>query len=135
MVDAAEYVGGGYLKLAALKAGGGSLQTTIIGIEVNNKYEKLDLYLEDGSILSCNVTNTRTLIRAYGRETDAWVNKEIELYIGSVDFEDKPKEVILIKPISPPIEAEARVKPPEKPKKGGTRGDLDDEIPSEGDES
>src|SRR5262249_43054199 len=75
---------------------------------------------DDGTVLSLNVTNTRTLARAYGTDSDKWVGKEIKLVIGNVDFQGKPQEAIIVEPISPPIENKA------KPKCGD---DLNDEDP------
>ena len=66
-----------------------------------------------------NVTNTRVLSRTYGTDSEKWVGKEVELVTGNVDFQGGPREIVLIKPISPPIEKA-------KPKRGD---DLDDSIP------
>jgi hypothetical protein len=37
-----------------------------------------------------NATNNRILMRAYGRNSDDWVGKEIELYLGEIEFQGTP---------------------------------------------
>lgn len=80
---------------------------------------KPDLTFDDNTRLSVNTTNVRTLARAYGVESDDWIDKQVELVIGEIKYDGKMNEAILVKPISPPIENKA---PPKKP-------DFDDEIP------
>jgi hypothetical protein len=36
-------------------------------------------------------------------ESDDWLGKEIELEVGEIKIRGEPQEVILVKPISPPI--------------------------------
>ena len=68
------------------------------------KYGRPDLEFDDGTKLSLNATNNRTLVTAYGGKSDDWLNKEIELSIGEVEYQGELQESIVIKPISPPIE-------------------------------
>jgi hypothetical protein len=50
-----------------------------------------------------NATNTKTLVRAYGPNSEDWIGKEVELAPGTVKFNGEPQEVVIVKPISPPI--------------------------------
>jgi hypothetical protein len=102
-------------------------------VAVNTKFKKLDIDLSDGTVLSCNPSNVTRLIRAWGAESETRVGREIELSIGEVDYQGQPTETIVATPVGPPLENKAPVKKP--PKRGNAGGDLDDEIPSEGDES
>jgi len=115
-----EYVGSAFLRVDDLKQSG-PIKATIANVRLG-KYEKPDAHLSDGSVLSLNATNCRTLVRAYGDESADWLGREIELFVGEVDYQGKPTETILVKPISPSIEK--RPKP-----KSGNGGDMDDAIP------
>jgi hypothetical protein len=47
------------------------------------RYEKPDLEFEDGDDkLSLSMTNRKTLVHAYGKDTDAWIGLTVELFIG-----------------------------------------------------
>ena len=76
--------------------------------------------------MSLNVTNCQTLIRSFGAESNDWIDKEIELYLGEVEFEGEMKQTILVRVISAEVEHKKAVTPPPKKKKGG---DMDEEIP------
>jgi hypothetical protein len=119
MVDVTKYLGSAFLKPRDVAAGP---VRVVIADVVEGKYDKLDATFDDGTRLSLNVTNTRILARAYGTSAADWVGKEVELYLGEVEFKDKKQEAVLVKPISPPVEK----KPPPKRKPGG---DMEDEIP------
>ena len=75
----------------------------------------------DGTKLSLNATNNRTLCQAYGTESDDWIGKEIELSLGEIEYPRRAAGSILVKPISPPIE--------KKPPRRKPGGDMEDEIP------
>jgi hypothetical protein len=118
-MDISKFLGAAFLKVADLKDG--PTKVTITDVTIG-KYDKPDLTFDDGTRLSCNVTNTRALARHYGIETDNWIGKQIELSVGPVEFQGKEQEAILARPISPPLEQ----KPMPKRKKGS--GDLDDPV-------
>jgi hypothetical protein len=109
-------MGNVFLKVDHIKATG-SIRVTIIGVS-EGQYGKPDLAFHDGSQLSLNATNCRTLARVYGMESDDWLGKEVELEVGEIRYRGQPQEAILIKPISPPIENKA---PP--------KTEFDDAIP------
>jgi hypothetical protein len=127
-MDMSQYAGGKYPKVADIKESG-PFRATIVEVGVSEKYAKPELTLDDGSILSCNATNTNRLIRTYGVESDDWIGKEIEIDIGEIDYQGQPQEAVLVNPISPPPATKAAVKVQAKPqKRGSTGGDLDEEI-------
>jgi hypothetical protein len=95
------------------------LRETIANVKVG-KFDKPNLVFETGELLSLNATNNHTLIRAYGPNSDDWTGKEVELYAGEIEFEKKPVDAILVRPISPPLAASKQTKPHNK---------MDDEIP------
>ena len=131
-MDITKYLGSAFLRVGDVKVNG-PIRMVIESV-TEGKFDKPDLTFDDGTRLSLNVTNTRTLARAYGTDGAGWIGKEIELYLGETEYEGKLQESILVKPISPPIEK----RPPPKPKgESDKRGDLDDDkIPfSAGDES
>jgi hypothetical protein len=99
------------------------------------KFDRLNVTFEGGGTLSLNATNLKTLIQHFGRETDSWIGKQVELFVGKLNFEGEPVDAILVKPISGAIPAEQRPKPaPASPRQikertGSLPSDLDDEIP------
>ena len=116
-MDMQEFSGGGFVKVDDVKEG--PIKEQIDAVKLG-KWDKPNLVFESGSLLSVNATNNRILMRAYGRNSDDWVGKEIELYLGEIEFQGTPQEAVLVRPISPPIKPK---KPPaEKPP-------FDDEIP------
>ena len=75
---------------------------------------------ESGEALSVNSTNNRTLMRAYGSNSDEWVGKDVELALGRIKFQGEWKDAVIVKPISPSIAAANKAEAAAK---------LDDEIP------
>jgi hypothetical protein len=70
------------------------------------------------------------LKKHYGRDTNAWAGRVVELYVGEVKFNNEALESVLIRPITPP-NAQAQ-QATLKPKKGGDvyhRPLEGDEIP------
>jgi hypothetical protein len=113
-----KYLGNAFLKVDDIKASG-PIRVTITDVS-EGRFGKPDLTFDDGTRLSCNVTNVRALARAYGMESDDWVDKEVELVVGEIKYDSKMNEAILVKPISPPIKSKS------PPKHGD---DMNDEIP------
>jgi hypothetical protein len=81
---------------------------------------------QGGGKLSLNQTNLRALANAWGPETDAWIGKEIELYVGKTTFNNEQRDSVLVRPISPVLTQAERPTPKPKPP---IQNDLDDEIP------
>jgi hypothetical protein len=110
-MDMRKYSGSAFRKVGDVRAG--SLRVVITGI-AEGKYGRPDLEFDDGTKLSLNATNNRTLVSAYGGESDDWINKEIELSLGEVEYNGEMQETIIVTPVSPPIE-----KKPPAPKPQG----------------
>ena len=109
-MDMSKYVGDTFRKVDDIKANG-SVRVTIIDI-TEGRFGKPDLTFDDGTKLSVNKTNARILTRAYGTDGDEWVNKRIELVVGTIpDREGRPQESILVEPISKSTVTKARPEP------------------------
>jgi hypothetical protein len=89
----------------------GSIQGQIAVVR-EGKYDKPDLVFESGDVLSLNATNTQTLIRAYGTDSDCWVAKQVEMFLGEIKYQGSDHEVVLVRPISPPLKPASKKKPP-----------------------
>jgi hypothetical protein len=111
-MDMRKYSGTAFLKPGDVKAG--PLRVVIVAV-TEGKFGRPDLEFSDGTKLSLNATNTRTLVTSYGGESSDWVNKEVELSPGEVEYDGQMQETVVVKPISPP-----RRKP---------GGEIKDEIP------
>lgn len=123
-MDVSEWIGGTFLKPEDI--GATSIALTIVDI-AEGKWKKLDLTFNDGSKLSLNKTNLRAIARAWGCESDSWIDKEVELSVGLTTYNGEQQESILLKPISPPIPLSERKAL--KPVKPARKSDpLDDDI-------
>lgn len=91
------------------------------------RFDRPDLYLQGGGILGLNGTNLRTLRSAWGPESDHWIGKEIELYLGQLKYNGTDNDSVLIRCISPPTPW--RDKAVEQHKALPLKQDLSDEIP------
>lgn len=114
-MDMKKYVGSVFLKPDDLREG--PVQVTITDI-AEGRFDKPNLEFNDGTLLSLNATNARVLAREYGFESDDWIGKVVELKLGEIEYNGKPQESILIRPISPSVENKPR-----------TGDDMDDSIP------
>jgi hypothetical protein len=115
-MDMAKYFGCVFLKVEDIRVSG-PIRVRITDVS-EGRFGKPNLTFHDKTQLSLNATNARVLARAYGIDSDDWLNKEVELEVGEIQYQGKPQDIILLKPISPPIESKA------SPKQ-----DLDDEVP------
>ena len=89
------------------------------------KFDKPDLYLESGDVLSLNATNRKVLVRAYGVTSDTWIGKQIELVLGQTMFQGAPQDSIIVNPVSPPLTAAEKAAAAGEP----ARDKMDDDIP------
>jgi hypothetical protein len=119
-MDMRRFSGQTFLKVDDVRAE--PLREIIASIKLG-KYDKPDLHFESGDLLSLNATNNAVLIRAYGWDSDSWIGKEIELYVGEIEFQNKPIDAVLVKPISPALKQNERTKPPT------THDPMNDEVP------
>jgi hypothetical protein len=108
-MNVGEYLGTKFLKVDDLKASG-PIRVKITDVS-EGQFGKPNVTFHDGARLSLNATNCRAVAREYGLETDAWIDQELELYVGETKFNGEPQETISAKPISPRIENKAPPKP------------------------
>jgi hypothetical protein len=99
-MDIRKFVGQKFIKITDVRDAPLRMQIAAIN---EGKYEKPDVVFESGETLSLNATNARTLMRAYGPDSDSWIGKEVELALGTIEFQNKPQEAVIVKPISPSI--------------------------------
>ena len=123
MIDMRKYSSGEtYLTIADVRDG--ALQMRITDVR-EGKFDKPDLYLESGDVLSLNATNRKVLLRAYGVTSDTWIGKQIELVLGQTMFQGAPQDSIIVNPVSPPLTAAEKAAAAGEP----ARDKMDDDIP------
>jgi hypothetical protein len=97
-MDMRQFSGSSFYKVADVKKNG-PVQEKIAGVAVG-KFDKPDLVFESGSKLSLNATNTKTLIRAYGTDSEDWIDQTVELFEGEIEYQGKMQEAVLLRAIS-----------------------------------
>jgi len=71
-----------------------------IQLEKLRDKEKYVLYFQEDTIgLPLNITNLKTLISAYGNDTDNWVGKKVRLKTATIIFNAQQKNTIIIEPL------------------------------------
>jgi len=113
MVDVSGYLSTHFVKVSDLA--GGSRRCVISEIEIG-KFERPDVRFQDDTALGLNVTNLRTLSNAWGPETDGWIGREVELFVGKLKYNGAENDAVLVRPISPAVPRTVAV-------------DMNDEIP------
>jgi hypothetical protein len=115
----------------------GPIKEQIAAVKLG-KYDKPNLVFESGSILSLNATNNAALLRAYGRNSVDWISKEIELFLGEVEYQGEMQEGVRLRPISPatpktPLPAPEQQTPEKTATKPATakpiEADIGEDIP------
>jgi hypothetical protein len=105
------------------------IEGQIAGVK-EGKFGKPDVFLETGDVLSLNATNNKTLMRAYGKNSDLWIAKTIRLFLGTIEYQGADHEAVLVEPISPPIKkAKKAEEAKETDDKQPPSTDTSDEIP------
>jgi hypothetical protein len=99
MMDMRKYSGSSFLKVDDVRDGPRQMRIAAVSV---GKYDKPDLEFETGDKLSVNSTNNRMLVRAYGPDSDGWIGHVVELRLGQGEFQDKPVDVVEVRPISKP---------------------------------
>ena len=122
-MDMSTYVGNVFLKVEDIKASG-PIEVTITDVS-EGRYGKPDLTFDDGSRFSLNTTNSRALARAYGTDSDDWVDKKITLTLGKIPYNGVPQDAIVVSPTSPAPETKASAKPASK---APAQPDMDEDI-------
>jgi hypothetical protein len=125
IMDMSEFAGSRFLKVQDVK--GGPIRARIVRVDLG-KYNKPNIHLDDGNILSGNATNVRALCRAYGSDSEGWIDHEIELTLGTIEYQGEDQEAIIVNPIAPSLKpkAEGAAKLPKA--KSKLKSEMDDEI-------
>jgi hypothetical protein len=119
-MDMSKFGGDQYLKVEDVRASG-PVRATIEAVRDGN-FDKPVAHLSDGSAVQLNVSNVRTLIRAWGKNSEDWLNREIELVLDQVEYRGELTDSIVVRPISAALPVSARKAPP-------AGGPIDDDIP------
>jgi hypothetical protein len=96
MVDARKYFGVSFVTLDEVDLAGGTIPGKVISATEEGRYGKLDLHFSDNTALSLNATNSRTLVKALGPETEDWIDHAIDLSVGEVEYQGKPQRTIAL---------------------------------------
>jgi hypothetical protein len=120
--DLKKYAGEHFLKPDDVRDGPLHLKIAVVR---EGKFDKLDLIFESGDALSLNATNTQRLIRAYGADSKNLIDKEVELFLGTINYNGTDNEAVLVNPITP----KDKDVPAPKPTAPTDKIKLDDEIP------
>jgi hypothetical protein len=118
MANMRKYAGSSYITLDDVADH--SIKATIIEV-TQGSFDKPVLLLDDGRRFSINATNCKTLIAAYGEESDDWIDKEVEIGAGKVKFQDRLQPSAVLKAITAPT--------PFKERTASTQEPPDDDIP------
>jgi hypothetical protein len=118
-MDMSKYASSGFIKVDTLN---GPVQKVITAIK-QGKYDKPDATFADGSKLSLNATNVSTLINAFGNNDKDWINKKVELYVGTLRYNGNDNPAVLVRALET-LSAAARTAPEPQPLR-----EMDDEIP------
>ena len=121
MVDRSKYAGAMFIRFNDLADG--TQQKVIVNVE-DGQYDRLVVTFDDGTCLSLNKTNVRTLIRAYGKDDQNWIGQRVELSQDTVNTKDGARDIVLLTPLGTPAMDKLKIKP-QRPRSD----DLDDEVP------
>jgi hypothetical protein len=108
-MDMHKFSGSSFLKVADIKASG-PVKVKIAGVE-EGKFGKPNVAFNDGTQLSLNTTNVRTLMRTFGSESRDWIGKEVVLMPGKVNYQGEPQDTIIVTATSPTAEHKAVPRP------------------------
>jgi hypothetical protein len=115
--DMSRYASSSFIKPEDLADGPERKVITEIG---EGRFDKPVATFEDGTKLSLNGTNVSTLIRAFGKNAEDWISQPIELYAGTLRYNNNDNPTVLVRALNP-IPAAARTPPKSPPP-------FDDEI-------
>jgi hypothetical protein len=124
-MDMRKYAGENYLKPDDVRAGPRRLK--IVRIRLGT-FDRPEVIFNDESILSLNVTNTKTLTRAYGPHSETWPGREIELRLGKAPYQGTLMDSVLVTPVSPPIGA-AELQAAQDRASAENQAEMNDDIP------
>jgi hypothetical protein len=104
-MDLRKYAGSSFVGLDDVR--GGPIREEVVDA-VDGEFEKLNLIFESGRRFSVNKTNTTTLIRLFGRNSENVIGQTIEFYLGEVTVNSKPQDSVLIRAVAPAKSPAAR---------------------------
>ncbi len=95
-----KYAGTSFLKVENFPDG--PQIKTIEAIE-EGQYGKPVVTFDDGTKLTLNATNTKTLIKLFGTdEHREWLGRVTELYVGKLKYQGDENDAVLVRLPSPP---------------------------------
>jgi hypothetical protein len=70
-------------------------------------------------------------VRAYGTESDHWIGKMIEMFLGAIQYQGSDHEAVLVRPITPPVKDDKVKddKAADQKKAPPSADEMSDEIP------
>jgi len=95
-MDMRKYTGSAFRKVDDVREG--PIFVTIADIE-DGRYDKPNLIFDDGSRLSVNATNAKTLVRAFGPQSEGWIGKKVKLVLGKVKYQGESQESVIVEPL------------------------------------
>jgi hypothetical protein len=136
-MDMRKYCGSTFYKVDDVRDG--PRRERIAGV-VDGKFDRPDLVFESGRKLGTGPTNNKTLVGAYGIESDDWIGHVIELYLGQTKYNGASQDAVLVRPISKPehygtnggttdTSVSKQGEPGQQPAPKSLRHDMDDDIP------
>jgi hypothetical protein len=129
IMDMRQFSGEHFIKVDDVRDG--PIKEKIAGIR-EGRFGKPDLVFTNGDILSLNSTNNNVLMRAFGTESNDWIELDVELYQGEIEYQGRMQEAVRVRPISSPPIKKTVIGPkpvPPKTKPASLRGEMDDDIP------
>jgi hypothetical protein len=125
-MDMSKYAGAAFLSLDDVQDG--PIRGEIAAVEEGN-YDKPVLIFSNGFRFSLNITNNKTLLKAWGSESDDWIGERVELYRGETKYQGEPRPSVLVRPLAREPDDKKKPKPTAPAKAQRQRGDMDDDIP------
>jgi hypothetical protein len=122
-MDISDQLLSGFIKVGDIAGGP---RRDVVAYATRNRFGKTDLEMQGGGTLSLNQTNLRTIANAWGNETNDWIGKELEMYVGKVNYQGQDMDSVLVRTISPPIPPRPTRPKTQPPSRGSFN---DDEIP------
>jgi len=114
-MDMSKYTGTAFIKVATLTKGTKCKKIESIAV---GQYDRPVITFSDGQKLSLNVTNVNTMVELFGQDSDDWIGKLIELYVGPLRSQDGGEiDGVKVRSLSPPARSQS------------AGADIDDKIP------
>jgi hypothetical protein len=104
-MDMTQYSSSNFIKFEDV-VGDSPRRETIVDVVIGN-FERPNLVFESGDMLSLNKSNTRILVKAYGKDSRNWPGHIVELCAGHFDYKGQKTDGVIVQPLSatPPTES------------------------------